>query len=64
MGATPEGMGCHILLSVKMTLNARICMFYCILYQYTEIFVFLEVAKKEELQLPLNPPLVLATLIY
>ena len=24
MGATPEGMGYHILLSVKMTLNARI----------------------------------------
>ena len=24
MGSTPEGMGCHILLSVKMTLNAGI----------------------------------------
>ena len=24
MGTTPEGMGHHILLSVKMTLNARI----------------------------------------
>ena len=27
LGATPEGMGHHILLSVKMTLNARINMF-------------------------------------
>ena len=27
MGATPEGMGHYILLSVKMTLNARINMF-------------------------------------
>ena len=27
MGATPEGMGHHILYSVKMTLNARITMF-------------------------------------
>ena len=27
VGATPEGMGYHILLSVKMTLNASINMF-------------------------------------
>ena len=27
VGATPEGMGHHIMLSVKMTLNARISMF-------------------------------------
>ena len=27
LGATPEGMGHHILLSVKMTLNARNRMF-------------------------------------
>ena len=27
VGATPEGMGHHIMLSVKMTLNARINMF-------------------------------------
>ena len=27
VGATPEGMGHHILLSVKMTLNARIICF-------------------------------------
>ena len=27
VGATPEGMGHHILYSVKMTLNARINMF-------------------------------------
>ena len=27
VGATPEGMGHHILLSVKMTLNVRINMF-------------------------------------
>ena len=27
VGATPEGMGYHILSSVKMTLNARINMF-------------------------------------
>ena len=27
VGSTPKGMGCHILYSVKMTLNARINMF-------------------------------------
>ena len=31
VGATPEGMSCHILSSVKMTFDARINIFSCIL---------------------------------
>ena len=41
--ATPEGMGYHILLSVKMTHNARINMFYD---HHIDSSVFLEVARR------------------
>ena len=36
MSATLEGMGHHILLSVKMTLNAIINMFSAFLYHYID----------------------------
>ena len=60
MGATPKGMGHHILLSVKMTLNARINLcFSAFLDQYIESFVLLEVARREATASidPLNQPL-------
>ena len=53
-GASPEGMGHHILYSVKMRLNERIDMFSAFLYQYTESFVFLEVARGRAIA-PLPP---------
>ena len=52
MGSTPEGMGCHILSSVKMTLNAgrllvqELICFSAFLYQYIEFFVFLKVSRR------------------
>ena len=39
-------MGHHILLSVKMTLNAIINMLSAFLYHYIDSSVFLEVARK------------------
>ena len=56
LGTTPEGMGHHILLSVKMTLNLSFSVF---LYHYIDSSVFLEVARRGGLQppSPLNPPL-------
>ena len=38
-----------------MTLNARIIMFYCILYHYIDSSVFLGIARREEILYPLAP---------
>ena len=48
MGATPEGMCHHILLSVKMTLNARIKFYFsAFLYHYIDSCAFLDGARRE-----------------
>ena len=63
VGVTPEGMGHHILYSVKLTLQ-EIFYFSAFLYQYIEYFVFLEVPRRgvqpPPPQFPLNLPLLLA----
>ena len=46
VGATPEGMGYHILLSVKMTHDVRINMFSAFLYHYMDSSIFLEAARR------------------
>ena len=56
MGATPEGMGYHILLSVKMTLDVRINMFSAFLYHYMDSSIFLEAARRGGGAIALQPP--------
>ena len=46
VGATPEGMDHHILLSVKITLNAKINMFSAFLCHHIDSSVFHEVARR------------------
>ena len=59
MGATPEGMGHHILLSMKMTLityaRSTVICFSAFLYHYIDSSVFLEVARRGGTTAPLAP---------
>ena len=41
-----------------MAQNARILLFYCVLYQCIHSFVFPEMAGRGALATPLNPPLI------
>ena len=55
VGATPK-VWLIIFVKCKISLNTRIVVLQCILYQYIETFVFLVVARRG-LSSPLNQPL-------